>query len=150
MDSQVSLQVTIPTDDDGFVRQECPSCGREFKAATDGDDLVTPAHCPYCGHQDEQWFTAEQTHQFEAQTLAATLPQIEKELAKAIRGVNRSSGGLVKMSIDAPDVDVPVMTPEGPDMCVTTSPCCGAAVKIDDDWNGITFCTACGDEYEVG
>lgn len=149
MDDHVNLQVSIPTDEDGFVRQACPSCGREFKAATEDDDLVTPEHCPYCGHQDEQWFTAEQMEQFEAQALAAVMPQIEKELGKSINDVNRSGGGLIKMSLDVPEVDVPTMAPEAPDMRAVTSSCCNASVKIDEDWSGSTFCTECGSEYTI-
>lgn len=149
MDDHVEISVSIPTDDDGYVRQECPSCGREFKAPVEDEELAEVGHCPYCGHQDDQWFTAEQMEQFEAEALAAFMPQVEKELKKMANDVNRSGGGFIKMSVDTPDVDVPVMAPEAPDMRTVTSPCCKATLKLDEDWSGRAYCPQCGAEHEI-
>jgi DNA-directed RNA polymerase subunit RPC12/RpoP len=149
MDDQISVSVSIPTDDDGYVRQQCPSCGREFKAPVEDDELVTPEHCPYCGHQDDQWFTQEQMEQFEAQALAAVMPQLNADLKKMARGVERSSGGLLTMDVKGDDVDVPVMAPEAPDMAIVTSPCCDASLKLEESWSGTSYCPSCGIPYEV-
>jgi DNA-directed RNA polymerase subunit RPC12/RpoP len=149
VDDHIRISVSIPTDDDGYVRQECPNCGREFKAPVEDEELADIGHCPYCGHQDEQWFTAEQMEQFEAQAMAAFMPQVESEFKKMARDVNRSGGGFITMSVDVPDVDVPVLAPEAPDMCTVTSPCCKAKLKIDEGWSGGVFCPLCGEEYQV-
>lgn len=144
MDDEIEIKVGIPTDDDGYVRQACPSCGREFKAPVEDEGLAEVNHCPYCGHQDDQWFTDEQMEQFRAQALAAYMPQVEKELGKMAGDINRSGGGLIRMSVDAPEVDIPVMATEAPDMRIVTSQCCGANLKIDDDWSGRVYCPRCG------
>ena len=149
MDDHNSIKVSIPADNDGFVRQQCPSCGREFKAPIEDEELVTPGYCPYCGHQDESWFTAEQIEQFEAQTLAAVMPQLKGELDKTARDINRISGGFLTMSVKSDDIDVPVMAPEAPDMKFVTSPCCGARLKLDDDWCGEMFCPECGKSHTL-
>jgi hypothetical protein len=61
----VQIDLSFPLDDDGFLRRECPDCGREFKWLTTsphegsafGDDPshanhdqpeVGSYHCPYC------------------------------------------------------------------------------------------------------
>jgi uncharacterized Zn finger protein (UPF0148 family) len=149
MDDSYNLQVSIPTDDDGFVRQQCPACGREFKAPVEDEELVAPGHCPYCGHQDDSWFTPEQMEQFEAQAMAAVMPELKKELDKMARDVSKSSGGLLSMEVKADEVDAPLMIPEAPDMKVVSSPCCSAVLKLEEDWNGSTFCPKCGDSYNL-
>lgn len=31
MDDEIKISVSIPLDDDGFLRRECPTCEQEFK-----------------------------------------------------------------------------------------------------------------------
>jgi hypothetical protein len=149
MEDNYNLEVSIPTDDDGFVRQQYPACGREFKAPVEDEELVAPENCPYCGHQEESWFTAEQMDPFRAQALAAVMPDRQGKLGKMARDLTRSSGGLLTMDVRADDVDVPRMTPEAPDMKLVTSPCCQAVLKLDDDWSGAAFCPKCGELHQV-
>jgi len=38
MDDEVTMSLTLPLDDDGFLRRECPSCERQFKWLPDSSD----------------------------------------------------------------------------------------------------------------
>ena len=51
---EIEIPVTIPLDNDGFLRRECPSCEEEFKwyAHEEGDadaETVDQYFCPLCG-----------------------------------------------------------------------------------------------------
>src|SRR5688572_14873062 len=53
--------VRLPTDKDGFVTQECPSCERQFKIKFGSGAPGPLAHCPYCAYQGRDcWWTTEQ------------------------------------------------------------------------------------------
>ena len=57
-DDDVTLEMSIPLDDDGFLRRACPTCEREFKwlpSTNDEEAIDSPEvdhyFCPYCGVQ---------------------------------------------------------------------------------------------------
>lgn len=53
------MTISIPTDNDGFVLNQCPLCGEYFKV-TPGDyedDNVLELCCPNCGLISENYFT---------------------------------------------------------------------------------------------
>lgn len=71
MDDEVHLSMSLPLDEDGFLRRECPTCEREFKwradQEDDGEGEATAVDedgyfCPYCGVQAPTgaWHTKEQ------------------------------------------------------------------------------------------
>ena len=66
-DDEVTLGMSVPLDSDGFLRRECPTCEREFKALPSGDEDAEAEEvpdggyfCPYCAIQapDGSWFTS--------------------------------------------------------------------------------------------
>ncbi len=68
-DDDVTLEMSMPLDSDGFLRRECPTCEREFKwyyTSEEQGDAAPIADggyfCPYCGVQAESntWLTQAQ------------------------------------------------------------------------------------------
>lgn len=56
------IQISFPTDGNGYTGRECPSCEQYFKVKF-GTGLPISYHiCPYCGHTDDgnQFFTKDQ------------------------------------------------------------------------------------------
>lgn len=53
------LQITIPTDDDGYILLKCARCGEYFKIeSTDFDnDEILALCCPACGLESERYVT---------------------------------------------------------------------------------------------
>jgi len=56
---QDEFEITIPTDDDGFVLLRCPKCGEYFKLLPSefNDDNVDEIFCPQCGLTSETYIT---------------------------------------------------------------------------------------------
>lgn len=140
-----SVTVSLPTDSDGFVSQECPACDKLFKVIFGEGSQRPIGHCPYCGHADQDcWWT-----QAQADYLAATAG---REIAGPLlddfaRRVNRanSSGGLLKISAKVQHDPRPSQ-PEEPDepMSVASFPCCGERIKHDGATASL-HCIICGE-----
>ena len=85
----IEINISLPLDDEGFFRRECPFCRKEFKVMLTKEELVTLAQegidsfmtesevkkdsdasgsqeleqfCPYCGQSapNDSWWTQEQ------------------------------------------------------------------------------------------
>jgi hypothetical protein len=78
-DDEVTLEMSMPLDSDGFLRRGCPTCEREFKWLYTPEQEGTAApvssggyFCPYCGVQAETntWLTQAQAEL--AQNIVAT------------------------------------------------------------------------------
>src|SRR4051794_17454461 len=55
------IEVSFPSDGDGFIGQQCPSCAKRFKVRVDDESDHSANFCPYCGIQsDDGWLTEEQ------------------------------------------------------------------------------------------
>jgi len=50
---QISISVSLPTDDRGMIGHECPSCEQYFKLKPGTGLPVEDCRCPYCEHLDE-------------------------------------------------------------------------------------------------
>lgn len=55
----LSVSISIPMDEDGFVLLRCPRCGESFKLLSDDiqSEEVTDIHCPQCGLVSENYLT---------------------------------------------------------------------------------------------
>ncbi len=59
MNDDFHMEITIPTDNDGYVLLKCPNCGTYFKATPSDieDDGVLELFCPSCGLVGENYIT---------------------------------------------------------------------------------------------
>jgi hypothetical protein len=153
-DDDVSVEMSIPVDSDGFLRRECPTCEREFKwLHTPQEDAaynVAPDgsyFCPYCGVQAEagSWLTKDQVEL--AQKLVANRvvgPMLE-EFADDLRCIGRRSKGMVRTEVTHAVSDEPDPLTEIDDMILVEFTCHPEEpVKVLEDWDRTTFCLVCG------
>lgn len=103
-----SLQVSISTDDDGYLDRACPNevCESEFKVLVDDwQDKVCDEEvfCPICGHTatSENWFTEGQIEHLQTAALAEFMPLLDNEMKRMAQDFNRSmpKGGLISISM---------------------------------------------------
>ncbi len=138
------VTVSLPTDSDGFVSQECPACSKRFKVVFgEGSDRPI-SHCPYCSHVNQDcWWTQAQADYFAAmagQEIAGPL------LDDFARGVNRISKPGDFLKISAKITHGPQATaPEELDtpMSVANFDCCGERIKHDGSVATLQ-CIICG------
>ena len=59
MSDEVTFEITVPTDEDGFVLLKCPICGDLFKLKPSDyrDDSVFAIYCPNCGLTSDSYIT---------------------------------------------------------------------------------------------
>lgn len=154
-DDQVELGMSLPLDLDGFLRRECPTCGREFKAFVDPDedddaepDSDEGYFCPYCGVQapGDAWWTKAQLELAESIIVAQVVGPAVKDLDESFKNLTRRSQGMVRTSVkyDEPEEADPLT--EEDDMrrvdfgCHPTQP-----LKVLDDWRKPARCYICGE-----
>ena len=72
--------MTFPTDADGFLSQECPSCEQRFKVVFGEGSEEPIAYCPYCGHNGQDcWHTQSQVDYIQAVAANVALaPELKK------------------------------------------------------------------------
>jgi hypothetical protein len=152
-DNEVELAMSVPLDDDGFLRRACPTCDREFKWLPSSNESATnepsdePSHegyfCPYCGVQSDQneWLTQAQVEL--AQSLVAR--QVVAPMLQDFARQTRRSSGLMRIDVNYTVEDEPDPLIEPNDMrrvdysCHPSEP-----LKIDEDWTRAVYCLVCG------
>jgi hypothetical protein len=150
----MEISVSMPLDDDGYLRRACPSCNRALKwfageSTEQPPDLPEPEryYCPYCGaHADaDQWWTAEQIAYAQAIAGAAALQSMEHEM-------ERTFGKIPGITYQPARSSTPNPLPlsDQNDMAAVASPCHGfAPFKIDETWDEPIHCILCGERFAV-
>lgn len=116
----ISIEVSIPTDEDGYLDRECPNkvCEAPFKVLLDDwEEKVRDEEvfCPVCGHSapSDRWFTKKQLKYLEKAAVSAFLPLLDAEMKRMVRDFNRSmpKGGLISISMSYKRSRPPVLVP---------------------------------------
>lgn len=155
MDDEIRMPFTIPLDDAGFLRRECPTCEQEFKwfshAEGDADAEVVSQHfCPLCGvpaGPDSWWTTAQLEY---GQGTAG--PELDRfaqesfaEAFKGIKGITFESNSGFSFEIPTPK---PLLEPN--DMVIAESPCHpNEPIKIPEANTDHVYCLVCGTQFSV-
>jgi hypothetical protein len=141
--------MSVPLDDDGFLRRECPTCEREFKwfNSPEGEGEPVPMggyFCPYCRVQGppDAWWTKEQLEHAKNRVARDV---VGPELEKMARDLKRSSRNSL-ISFDVKHETPPELDPmvEPIDMrrvdfeCHPSEP-----LKVLDDWTRPVHCMIC-------
>jgi hypothetical protein len=144
--------MSVPIDDDGFLRRECPTCDREFKwlhsddAEADGEPTSPGGYfCPYCGLQapPTHWWTKEQLQHASA---VVTEELIQPELKDLKGSLEAASSGLISLTADIsiPDPPASVLT-EPNDMVRVDFECHPSEpLKVAETWREPVYCLICG------
>jgi hypothetical protein len=153
-DDEVTLEMSIPLDSNGFLRRECPTCVREFKWLHTPQEEGNAApvaeggyYCPYCGVQAEAgtWLTQAQADLAQNMVAAKVVGPMLEKLGDGFKSVGRQSGGFIKAELEYdPPEELDPLT-EIDDMirddfeCHPTEP-----VKVLDDSDKSVHCLICG------
>ncbi len=140
------MQISLPTDTDGYLSQECPSCEKRFKVLFGEGSEEPISFCPYCGHKGRDcWHTKDQVNYIEATAADVMLGQ---ELKRLEHELKKASGGFLKieMKTETPTAGTPPM--ETDEMLgILRFPCCNETVKLNRHERH--FCIICGKEFDM-
>ena len=140
------MKVSFPTDTQGFLTQECPSCRQRFKVIFGQGSQESISHCPYCGYKGQAcWFTPQQREHVAA---VATDVVVVPELKKIERALKGTSTGLFKTSFDSnltKSSRPPIETDKPSD--ILHFRCCNESIKVNCQQRH--FCIICGMEIDM-
>src|ERR1035441_6564583 len=103
-DDEVTREVPVPLDSDGFLRRRCPTCEREFKwlgtfdEEEDAEGVADGGFfCPYCGVQapPDAWLTQAQEALIQNVIDTEVVGPMLKGFADDVRGIGRGTGGRI-------------------------------------------------------
>lgn len=152
---EVEISIEIPTDSDGFIRRECPTCTRQFKwhdgpANQEAEQHPSPSAycCPLCGEpaDEDSWFTPEQLDIAQQKAMPQIMGMVNDELDSMFRRMKGFT--FQRGSQEVPDESLPLTEPD--DMVIVTSPCHSfEPVKVPEDHAGQLHCLVCGTPFAV-
>ena len=152
-ESFMDVSISMNTDCDGFLSQECPACTGRFKAKFGEGSDQPISFCPYCCHMGQRcWWTPEQAAYIGAMGQNAASGLVADELDKMAKKINRQSkSGLIKIKMTTERARPQrAVAPAEPDdkMSVFDFPCCGERIKHNSVQDKL-FCVICGNEHTV-
>jgi hypothetical protein len=150
MDEEISIPVSLPLDQDGFLRRECPTCEQQFKwyAHQEGDSAAEIVHqyfCPLCGAPSgvDTWWTPAQL-EFAQGTAGPALDEhvqgLIADVFKGIKGMDFKPDRNFSLDIPTPE---PLIEPD--DMVIVEPPCHpNEPVKVPETVAERVHCLVCG------
>lgn len=140
------LEVSFPTDADGFLSQECPSCEQRFKVVFGQGSEEPIAYCPYCGYNGREcWHTQPQVEYMQAVAANVALAPELKKLERQLKGMPTSFLKIdVKSNLPWPPPP-PMETDEPFD--ILRFPCCNETIKAER--HDHLSCVICGAEVDM-
>lgn len=146
--ADVSFQITIPSDNDGFITLQCPFCDDRFKLTVEEfqrEDIIE-IFCPYCGlrHQHSEFLRDEVIEQ--AQIIAGNYAK--SLLNQWMKDLERSTARNKFVKIKAgklPKIEAEKILFEQEELEITTLVCCQVTVKTRPLNKVIgVYCPCCG------
>lgn len=138
--------MNFPTDTDGFLSQECPSCEQQFKVIFGQGSEEPISYCPYCGYNGEDcWYTQPQLEHIQSVVFSTVLAPELKKLDRQVKGMSK---GFLKIDMKS-NLPTPSVVPIDTDDLfeIFHFPCCGETVKAARGDN--LFCIICGTEINM-
>ncbi len=149
MGDNEKVEVTLNLDDDGFISQECPACGKKFKVKYGEGSDKPLSFCPYCRHNGRDCWWTEAQAEYLAQAVGHEL--LDPRMARLAKDFNRKmpSGGLVTLKMEYEPGPEAVAPEEANNGWPTVSfECCGESFKHDRSTDTLC-CIICGSERRV-
>jgi len=150
----ISISLQLPLDKDGFLRRECPHCGRQFKQwqGTRDETQESPEayYCPYCyaSADADTWYTAQQLEYIQQQAMAEIVGPNLYRLQEQIEQASQS--GLFRVEMNIPLLVEPELLVEFNDMIRLEFPCHSEEpIKVDGQLSQEVACVLCGTRYPM-
>lgn len=102
--ADVSFEISIPLDKDGFIEMECDYCKNRFmlhKEVYESEENIN-FFCPICGlpNRINTFFVPEVLEKAQQIAMNYMPDEIDRTLGKSIKQINKN--GFIKMSMEKP------------------------------------------------
>lgn len=171
------MSISIPLDDEHYLRRECNFCKKEFKIEIDEEDLKKQTemlmqnyldednheskeeddeirtqvyYCPNCGQEAEMktFWTIPQIEYIQTHVKNYVNNIINEKLIKEMGKMSRRSSGLISFKGEEIPYIQPFIAPEENDMEKYRLKCCNKEIKVEK-LKGTIYCFYCGFKHEV-
>lgn len=141
-----SLIIKIPSDNDGYILQECPICGERFKIKSD-DVESTKIYCPMCGMHSKNFLPGDiiKVMEDKAENL------VINEMNNFFDNIDKHLRGIVEVKGKFKNVHEKRLSSKIDTMIVTKFECCTKSAKIKPMLRMTgCYCPYCGmKEFEL-
>lgn len=131
MSEDLSFEIEIPCDDDGFVLHQCPECGEFFKlrvSEIESDD-VTEICCPACGIVSDCYFTEDVNELVNVMLKNRVMRALHSEM-KDLERKTRGKAVSIKAGRPPKPDEEPALQPSVDALAITHCRNCGMSSKI--------------------
>ena len=152
MSDEIHMEISIPTDDDGYVLLQCEHCGSYFKATPSDieDDGVLEIFCPSCGLVSENYATEDVIELALAMAENVAMDMVYDTLKKMERQFRNSPISFKMNKRPKYEAENPIRS--GIEALeIATNPCCKRTAKVKPllKMTGC-YCPFCGvKNYEI-
>ena len=152
MSDEIHMEISIPTDDDGYVLLQCEHCGSYFKATPSDieDDGVLEIFCPSCGLVSENYATEDVIELALAMAENVAMDMVYDTLKKMERQFRNSPISFKMNKRPKYEAENPIRSGIGA-LEIATFPCCKRTAKVKPllKMTGC-YCPFCGvKNYEI-
>ena len=141
-----NLEISIPTDSDGFILLQCPLCGEYFKLSLDDihADDVFQIWCPNCGLISDNYLPEE----VKELALRKFKNEVNSMIHDSLKGIEKKTRGkFISLKVNKPpqkEYEFPII-PGVDTMEIQHYSCCNRKAKITTSLKLIgSFCPFCG------
>ncbi|HPR42166.1 MAG TPA: hypothetical protein PK718_06430 [Candidatus Methanofastidiosa archaeon] len=147
---ETKMTLSLQTDSDGFITQECPECRRKFKIQytepKKGEMLKSLSYCPYCGYNGKDCFwTREQVEYIEKMTMNRIVGPM---LDRFGRQLEHMSNSFMKIETSTRYQKHAIAPKEIEGLRKFNFKCCIEPIKILENWDSNLYCIICGKRVE--
>lgn len=153
----MNIPVSLPLDNDGFLRCKSPNCLQQFKwhngpasEEAENQPAASAYYCPFCGAAaTDQWWTTEQVKYTQGVAMPAAIQALDDELGSVFKGTSSKNFKTKQTGpLDVPNEPDPPTEPD--DMMIIASPCHGwEPIKVPEDTTSPFRCLICGQAFAL-
>ena len=146
MDNTMTMSISIPSDDQGYILLQCEYCGSFFKIPTEcfEDDSILNISCPSCGLISDNYLTKEVLDLAQAKIHNYAMDLIHQTLKDMERKSKKSSIHIKASSRYDKDDEAPIKT-KIDTLLIAKFKCCNKTAKVSPliKYAGC-YCAYCG------
>lgn len=144
MSDEVTLSITLPTDEQGMIGRECPHCEKYFKVKTGTGLDISTCICPYCEHKDDssEFVTQAQLEYVKSFAVREVLGPALRDLQRSFKDLERKTrGSLLSFKVRTTGFDLPVKYYTEEDLeTIVECDSCGLVFAIYGDFASCPDC----------
>lgn len=146
--TDMSFEISIPCDDDGYLMLTCPACSEDFKVLGDDfqDDAVLELYCPYCGlsASTNDYLPKDVMEAAYREAENQAMKMIEKSLGKMTKEINKSGFMKAEVKSKFKENAKKELIAEN-NMKPIKLKCCEKEIRIQDSIpHSVFYCCYCG------